>query len=153
LARLKRSDRAKVLDDVLRAAKVRYAARKAKWIDLNHDLVAEMGGLEEIKRQAFAQEGTEAKIAFMKRFHGIGDKYARNIWMDVYHPDFRDAIAVDERIKRVTEALGYSFNNYDEHEQFYKDIAREAGLQGWELDRLLYNHRDEFLTSVGMDET
>jgi thermostable 8-oxoguanine DNA glycosylase len=152
LSQLKRSDRPKVVDNVLRAAKVRYPAQKALWIDLNHDLVAEMGGLEEAKREAFAQEGTEAKIAFMKRFHGIGDKYARNIWMDVYHPDFRDTIAVDQRIKRVTEALDYSFKNYAEHEQLYKDIAREAGLQGWELDRLLYNHRDEFLASVSIDE-
>jgi hypothetical protein len=29
-----------------------------------------------------------------------------NVWMGVYHPDFRNAIAVDERIKRITEALG-----------------------------------------------
>jgi hypothetical protein len=148
LAPLDSVERVEVADSVLRAAKVRYAAKKAVWLDLNHAIVAELGGMEGAKRQAFAQEGTEAKIAFMKLFHGIGDKYGRNIWMDVYHPDFRDTIAVDERIKRITEALGYSFKSYAGHERFYQDIAREAGLQGWELDRLLYNHRDAFLLCI-----
>lgn len=46
--------------------------------------------------------------------------------MDVYHEDFRDSIAVDERVKKVSEALGLSFKTYDEHEQFYLKIAREA---------------------------
>ena len=66
-----------------------------------------MGGLERAKEKAFAQVGTKAKITFMKRFYGIGDKYARNVWMDVYHPDFHDSIAIDDRIKQITEAMGY----------------------------------------------
>ncbi len=88
----------------------------------------------------------------MKCFYGVGDKYARNIWMDSYHPDFRHAIAVDERIKKVTEALGYSFKTYAEHERFYQEVAEEAGLQGWEVDRLLYNHQGEFLDAIRANE-
>jgi hypothetical protein len=122
--------------------------KKAAWLGLNHEMIVEIGGPEEARRQALAQNGREGKVAFMQRFHGIGDKYARNIWMDVYHPDFRNAIAVDERIKRVTEALGYSFKNYAGHEHFYQEIAREASLEGWEVDRLLYNHLDEFLADI-----
>lgn len=68
--------------------------------------------------------------------------------MDVYHPDFRHTVAVDERIKRITKELGYEFKNYGEHERFYQDIAREAGLEAWELDRLLYNYRDYFLEGL-----
>ena len=55
--------------------------------------------------------------------------------MDVYHEDFRDSIALDLRIKAISEALGLSFSSYTEHERFYLDVAREAGLNGWELDR------------------
>jgi hypothetical protein len=88
----------------------------------------------------------------MKRFYGVGDKYARNIWMDSYHPDFRDAIAVDERIKKATEALGYSFKTYADHERFYQEVAEDAGLQGWEVDRLLYNHLGEFLDAITANE-
>lgn len=98
--------------------------------------------------QALAQTGTAAKIAFLRRFKGIGPKYARNIWMDSYHPDFHETIAIDERIRQVTAALGYLFTNYAQHEQFHLAIAHEAGLQGWELDRLLYHFRDDFIASV-----
>ena len=58
-------------------------------------MIVEMGGPEEARRQALAQDGRAGKVVFLQRFHGIGDKYARNIWMDVYRPDFRNAIAVD----------------------------------------------------------
>ena len=109
LSRLGPEARIRELEQVFLAAGVRYARMKADLMAKNYDLVAEMGGPEEAKRLAFAQEGRAAKIAFMKRFQGIGDKYTRNICMDCYHPDFRDSVAVDERIKKVTEALGYSF--------------------------------------------
>lgn len=149
LRELDHLERLKALNEVLRAAKVRMPGKKAAWLNLNYEMIAEIGGPEETTRRALAQGDKEAKIAYMKRFHGIGDKYARNIWMDVYHPDFRDAIAVDERIKRITQALGYSFKTYAEHERFYQEIAREAGLEGWEVDRLLYQHQGEFLAAIG----
>jgi hypothetical protein len=148
LSRLDPETRLRELEEEFLAAGVRYARMKANLMAKNYDLVAEMGGPEEAKTLAFAQDGRAAKIAFMKRFHGVGDKYARNIWMDCYHPDFRDAVAVDERIKKVTEALGYSFAGYDEHELFYRGVAVEAGLEPWEVDRLLYNHQDEFLAAA-----
>ncbi len=150
LSGLGSSERLKKLDEVLRVAKVRRPGMKAIWLNRNHEMIAEMGGLEEARKQALAQGGMEAKISFMKRFHGIGDKYARNIWMDVRHPDFRHTIAVDERIKKVTQALGYAFNTYEEEERFYQQIAEEAGLQGWELDRLLYNYTNHFLSAISV---
>ena len=44
----------------------------------NYSLVALMGDPEKARGQAFAQQVREAKIAFMRQFYGIGDKYARN---------------------------------------------------------------------------
>src|ERR1700751_2251009 len=64
-----------------------------------------------------------------EQFKGIGPKYARNILMIVYHPDFRQSIAVDERIKSVSRELGLSFGSYDEEEQFYVNVAARAGLR------------------------
>ncbi|OLE54900.1 MAG: hypothetical protein AUG51_06070 [Acidobacteria bacterium 13_1_20CM_3_53_8] len=148
LSELNSEKRVKVIESVLRDAKVRMPRQKAQWLSLNCDLIIEMGGLEQARYKALACVGTEAKIGFMKHFYGIGDKYARNIWMDVYHPDFRNSIAVDERIKKITMALGYTFTNYIAHEQFYLEIAREANLQGWEVDRLLYNYKDWFLSKL-----
>ena len=141
-----------MLEDVFLAAKVRYAVMKAKLMARNYDLVSEMGGPTEATRQALAQEGKEAKIALMKRFYGIGPKYARNIWMDAYHPDFRDTIAVDLRMRKITKALGYSFKTYEEEERFYQNIVKDAGLQGWEVDRLLYEYTDHFLAEISASE-
>jgi hypothetical protein len=107
-----------------------------------------MGGIRAANRQAIAAAGREAKLAFMLQFDGIGEKYARNIWMDVYHPDFHDAIAIDERVKKVTKALGRPFTAYEDHERFYQELASDAGLQPWELDRLLYHFNNEILARL-----
>jgi hypothetical protein len=61
--------------------------------------------------------------------------------MDVYHEDSRDSIAVDQRIEKVSAFLGLSFCSYAEHEQFYLDIAKEAGLEGWKVDRFCFGSR------------
>ncbi len=152
LSGLEHAERLKKVNEVFRVAIVRRRKTKAGWLNRNYDLVAEMGGPEGAKKKALAQDGREAKIAFMKQFHGIGDKYARNIWMDVYHPEFRNTIAVDDRIKSVTQALGNEFKNYEEEERFYQEIAEEVGLEGWEVDRLLYNYKDHFLAAIFASE-
>jgi len=148
LASLADDARLKQLDRVLRLAKVRMPGKKAKWLDENFRMVEEMGGPAEAKKKAFAQSGKGAKVAFMKRFKGIGPKYGRNIWMDVYHPDFHEAIAVDERIKSISRLMGYDFTSYAAHEQFYLKIAEKANLQGWEADRLLYNFRPHYEQTI-----
>jgi hypothetical protein len=140
--------RCKILQDTLKVAKVRMPLQKALWLNKNFEIIEKTGGIKKIKELAFAQKGMEAKIEFMKQFHGIGPKYARNVWMDIYHPDFYNNIAIDERIKKITKTLGYHFNNYSEHEKFYLDIAKEANLQGWELDRLLYQFNNEFIEQL-----
>jgi hypothetical protein len=140
--------RYKILQDTLKTAKVRMPLQKALWLNENFEIIEKIGGIKKTKELAFAQKGTEAKIEFMKQFHGIGPKYARNIWMDIYHPDFYNNIAIDERIKKITEILDYNFDNYSDHEKFYLDIAKEAKLQGWELDRLLYQFNGEFIEKL-----
>lgn len=132
-------------DSILRRADVRMPSQKAQWLKVNFDKIVAMGGLEEAKKKALSQNGTQAKIEFMKTFSGIGEKYARNIWLDVYHPDFHNNIAIDDRIKKVTQSLGYNFDNYHQHENFYLNVAKDAGINGWELDRLLYNYTDYFM--------
>lgn len=132
-------------NNILNRAGVVDAEKKAKWLCFNFEYINSMGGLEETRKILFNKVGKESKIEFLKTFKGIGDKYARNIFMDVYHPDFHNCIAIDYRINKITEAMGYSFDNYSEHEKFYLEIAKECGLNGWELDRLLYNYNKYFL--------
>lgn len=141
------SVRLRIIEETLLDAKVYRAEAKSPLLDKNYVRVSDMGGLHSVKRQALACKGTEAKIAFMKQFDGIGDKYGRNVWMDIYDKDFRQSIAIDERIKKIASALGQSFKSseYRTLECYFLDIAEEAGLDGWDLDRLFYHHEKAFL--------
>jgi len=143
------SERVRVVAQTCRDAKIRMPSVKADYILKCFEQVKSLGGPEAAKKMLFAQEGREGKIRFLKRFSGIGDKYARNIMMDVYHEDFRDSIALDIRIKSISEAFGLAFNSYTQHEEFYLSVAKEAGINGWELDRLIFNFKDRFLVGSG----
>ncbi len=148
LSKIQKSKRLAHTDRVLRDSKVRMPAQKARWLFENHEIISGMGGVEKVSVLALEQKGREAKIRFLKTFVGIGDKYARAIWMDVFHKDFRDSMAIDLRIIQITNALGYEFKSYEEHEKFYQTIARECELLTWEVDRLLYNYKDYFLLGI-----
>ena len=148
LAALSPEVRAVQVKAVCRAAKIRMPDRKAGFILDCFEYVTQLGGPEEAKAKLLAQVGREAKIAFLDAFPGIGPKYARNIMMDVYQEEFRDSIALDVRISSVSEALGLSFTSYTDHEAFWLDVAHEAGLNGWDLDRLLFNFHSEVMAQL-----
>lgn len=139
LSALNEVEREETANRVCRAAKVRMPTMKAKYILGCFDYVNKVGGLQAATEKLFELQGREEKIKFLRTFPGIGPKYARNIMMDVYHEDFRDSIAIDVRIKRITEKLGLTFRDYKSEEVFYLDAAKAVGLNGWEADRILYN--------------
>jgi hypothetical protein len=68
--------------------------------------------------------------------------------MDIFHPDFQDTIALDARINSISNELGVEFDSYEEHEQFYVDVAERLGMTVWELDRLLYRYTDDVTAHV-----
>ena len=150
LANMSSRQRLKVIENTFKAAKIRMPVKKAAWLNENFGLISKMGGPELATTAAMSLKGREAKIAFMKQFHGFGEKYARNVFMQVYDPDFRDSIAVDERIKKVSKFLGLKFFTYSEQENFYLSVAHEVGIQGWELDRLLYNYADDMIQRLNV---
>jgi len=135
---------------VLHKAGVRWPEKKSVWLAENFDLVAKLGGPRKARARLLGCEGREAMIEFWRQFKGLrtSEKYARNIMMDCYHPDFRNCIAVDARIKGISRALGLSFQTYEEEENFYLDVAEKAGLDGWALDRMMYGFRDCILDAI-----
>ncbi len=143
LSALTPEDRITQVRRVCHEARIRMPDKKAEYILQCFDYVKQLGGVESAKAKLLAQRGREAKIRFLKTFPGVGPKYARNIMMDVYHEDFRDSIALDIRIKAISDLLGISFSSYTEHESFYLTVAKDAGINGWELDRLLFNYNKE----------
>ncbi len=38
---------------------------------------------------------------------------------------------------------------YEEHEAFYRQIAQDAQLEPWEMDRLLYGFKDHCVAAIG----
>ncbi len=151
LSQLTSAQRLQVLEETLKVAKVRMPTRKAHYLNRNYDQVMSMGGLDAAKRQLLALPGREAKIRFLEQLDGIGPKYARNIMMDVYHDDFRQSIAIDQRINRISTALGLPQGKYEDQETFYLRVVQEAGLEGWELDRILYNFMPDVLAALSAD--
>lgn len=130
-------------------AKVRWPDRKAGFLVSAFDRIVALGGLSAANKALFDAPGRAGKLQFLASFKGIGPKYARNIMMDVYHEDFRSSIAIDSRITALSEGWGLTFESYEAHERFYLEVAEQAGLNGWELDRLLYNFHEEFAERVG----
>jgi hypothetical protein len=117
----------------LRAAVVRMPDRKSVWLAANFERIQTDGGPAAIKRTLEAQPGRDAKIGYLRSFHGIGDKYARDMMMQANHPEFRDSIAVDVRVTKVSDAFDVKFATYDEAEGFFLAVAARAGFNGWEL--------------------
>jgi len=148
LSKLGLDQRLARLRSTLKAAGVRWPNQKAGRLAENFDRIQREGGPESVKSKLSEQPGRDAKIKFLRTFRGIGDKYARNMMMDVYHEDFRESIAIDERIKKISKTLGLEFGTYDEAERFFLEIAHRAGINGWKLDRLLYLFTDQILASI-----
>lgn len=121
----------------LHKAKVRMQTIKAPQLASNVVRIAAMGGVEQATKLMLSLLSREEKLRFMRQFEGIGEKYGRNVWMDIYDPAFRDAVAVDKRLKKVARELGFRGSSYGQVETFYCSIARDAGFEPWELDRLL----------------
>jgi uncharacterized protein YaaR (DUF327 family) len=131
-------------EQVFRDCNVRYPERKADYLTRNVDKIEDMGGLEQTQKKFEEKDGFNNKIEFLKQFLNIGEKYSRNILMDLYHPDARDQIAIDSRIQNISEKLGVEFDNkYPDEADFYRDVADMLEIEPWELDRTLYNFNEE----------
>ena len=128
---------------------VRMQSMKAEALEQNFEMIKEKYGDPRGAKEAFIDKnGPEAKIEFLKQFKRIGDKYARNIPMDLYLNEFREFIAIDSRIKGIMKEAGYPVGErgYAECEEFLRSVASESNMEPWELDRTLYNFEDDIDT-------
>lgn len=145
LLALPEEQRAAEIEATLRSGGVRWPAMKAPWIAENVAKMKRRHGPANALALFEEAPGREGKIAFLKRFAGVGDKVSRNIPMNLYHPEFRDSIAIDARISGISKRLGLRPRGYDLEERWYVTAAHEAGLDGWTLDRLLYHAHAVFI--------
>jgi hypothetical protein len=148
LLEMNEEERVDHLEEVLLDAGVNMHLRKADFINAQVDRIDSLGGLDSAQEDFEARDGKEAKMDFLREFKGIGDKYARNIGMDIFHPDFQDTIALDARIRGISDQLCVEFDSYEQHEQFYISVAERLGITAWELDRILYRYTDEVIAEI-----
>jgi hypothetical protein len=127
----------------------RFWRRTAKWLEVVYQHILDKGGPPSI-RATLASMDADAVIAFWRAFLDIGDKYARNMMMDVYDRRFRDGrFAVDSRIKALLPGLGYQGRNlYVAQEGFLNALASDVAIEGWELDRLLYQANNQIAEAL-----
>jgi thermostable 8-oxoguanine DNA glycosylase len=146
IAQMDQETRASELREILLSADVRFHNKKSEALVKNFEFIKQEYGDPKGAKSAFEdQEGVDEKIAFLKQFSQIGPKYARNIGMDLYLPDFRYFIAVDSRIENIMGDAGFPYEDksYEEQEAFLRSVAEELGCEPWELDRILYHFETE----------
>lgn len=148
LLEMNEDERIDHLEDVLLDAGVNMHLRKADFINAQVQRIDSLGGLNSAQQEFEERDGKEAKMDFLREFKGVGDKYARNIGMDIFHPDFQDTIALDTRVKGISDELSVEFNSYEKHEQFYISVADRLDTTAWELDRILYRYTDEVISEI-----
>lgn len=132
----------------LSSGSVRMYKKKTEWLIADYKMILNMGGIDAAREKMNSLAGCDAKIKFFQSFQGISDKYGRNIWMDFCDRDFAETIAIDVRLKKIFDELNIDMSRYAIAERNMLDIAHDAGLTGWEMDRLLFNYTDHFLKSM-----
>jgi hypothetical protein len=130
-------------------ANVRMQSPKDKWLANSIEKIKEeWGGLKQANANMLSLRGKADKLKFISAFDGIGPKYQRNIWMDLYDPDFRDSIAIDSRLAKIASALGCGKLTQSNGETLFRNIAKDAGREPWDVDRLLFNFNEYFLLTI-----
>jgi thermostable 8-oxoguanine DNA glycosylase len=151
LSALSSAGRIRVLEETMRKAGVRWHRKKARWLGDNFSRLVADGGPETAKQKLESCQGREGAIRFLQSFRGIGEKYARDLMMNVYDPRFRESVAFDVRLNKVLEALSVKFSSYRKAEEFFLEVAHRAGLEGWEFDRLVYKGIKNVLDKLGCE--
>jgi len=156
LTDIDRTEREDRLRSALRKGNVAYHNRKTTQLAWNYELVDAMGGPIQARQLLLDRKGKYWKLHFLQQFKGVADKYSRNIMMDLHHPEFHDVVAVDSRLTGVMKALGFTGDelpDYDSKEKFFLTAASLCvidgkPLNGWSLDRILYNHTDDVIKAL-----
>lgn len=127
-----------VIEKHYREINGRYLGRKIECLSQAIDVFERSGGLSAFQNKIRSLGSADEKIQALLQLKGIGEKYARNIWMDVGDEHVINSIAIDSRIMKLLNALGLQGLTYKDQERELLKLAAICGINGWMLDRLLY---------------
>lgn len=127
----------------------RFWRRTADRLEKLRDRIEAVGGPAAIREKLQPMDAA-AIIDFWKSMPSFGDKYSRNIMMDIYDHRFRTAhFAIDSRIKSLLPFLGLrKTRGYTETEAQLAALAASLGMDAWTLDRLLYQAHDRLMKEL-----
>lgn len=131
----------------------RWAARTGPALIAAFHRFHKEGGPDAVARTWMGHNETGAMLRWLKSFRMIGDKYARNMAMDVSHPLVLDHIALDHRIHALCDLVEGAppRTPYRLREGWLREIAAELGINGWLLDRLLFSRYKEIRAAILKD--
>jgi len=137
-------------DALLGEAPAEVDAAAARLEALSHRFHA-VGGPDRMARTWNGHTQPETLLRWLKTFPMIGDKYARNMCMDVSHPLILDHIALDHRIHALCDLVEGAPARipYQRREGWLRGIAGALGINGWYLDRLLFGRYEEIKAAIG----
>ena len=103
--------------------------------------IRDAGGPRAIATHYESLDSAKARMEFVGSFPQIGEKYRRNIPMDVYDEIVLDQAALDKRLHKLIDLIDGAppRSPYSAREEYLRAIQRDAGIPTlWRLDRLLY---------------
>lgn len=107
------------------------------------------GGPTTIRNQYRKLQTAEERIEFLKKVPGIGQKYARNIAMEVCDELVCNHFALDYRLKTLIRPFLRRNFSYREGEEFLRSVAARLHVDARTLDRTLYRNYDELKERLG----
>ena len=140
LSGLPSSKRKKIFQDL---PNPRWRKRVSLYLESTFEQTQAMGGPIYIARIYDRLKTPKDKINFLKGFKGIGDKYARNIPMDIADSTFVSHIALDHRINELAKLISDypSRAQYEKREQYFINLIKPLQIpNAWYLDRLLFSY-------------
>lgn len=110
----------------------------------------EFGGPGVVAQTWNAHDEERSLLRWLRTFPMIGEKYSRNMCMDVAHPLVLDHIALDHRINALCNRVigAPSSGSYDMRERWLYEVAVDLGINGWYLDRLLFLRYDKLKNAI-----
>lgn len=107
-----------------------------------------VGGPDVVARTWSGHRQPATLLGWLKTFPMIGDKYARNMCMDVSHPLILDHIALDHRVNELCDRVEGAPRSvpYKGREAWLRGVATALGVSCWHLDRLLFGRFDDLKT-------
>lgn len=127
----------------------RFRTKVERYIESAFQRIRAKGGPAAVRAEYNALSSSEQRIAYFMLFDGIGEKYGRNIPMDIYDPLVRSSFALDHRLKSILAQLtGKSSMSYRQGEDFLQAVAHDLEIDGWTFDRVLYARYKQIMSDL-----